>query len=240
MKSLIIVATLLILTFAGDKSKAPQLVNADQVVLDIHNTVNFRGTVNGSSVNKAIVDLHELLTKRGNKNYPIYIVLDSPGGSISDGLAFIAFAENYANIKTIGLDAASMASAIMMHLPGERLATSTSVLMFHRARISGLGGQIEDGEAESRLNMIKKMVRHMEQKSADRIGITLSEYKNKVLNEWWVFGQDNKKQNVVDRIVNIKCTSRLIKKRENAYMQSMFGSSSAEYSGCPLLRTPVK
>lgn len=241
MKELLILGLTMFMTFPDDSKITiqPVIPTVDTIMLTENNTVNFRGVVDNSSVSTAQMKLHELSVRRGLKNYPIYIVFDSPGGSIDAGNHFISFTKMYRNVHTIGLDAASMASAIMQQLPGERLVTSTSTLMFHRASIRGLGGQVEEGELEARLAMIKAMVLRLEQKNADRIGISLAKYKQNVLNEWWVYGVNNIKDGTADRLVNIQCSDKLIKSREHAIAQSFFGSSRVTYSGCPLFRSPL-
>jgi len=83
--------------------------------------------------------------------------------------------------------------------------------MAHRARGS-VSGQFESGELEQRLAMWKKIVRKMEQTNADRMQISLDEYKKRVKDEWWSFGQDLIKDNMVDRIVPVKCSALLVEK----------------------------
>jgi ATP-dependent protease ClpP protease subunit len=110
------------------------IANAKTIQLNTTNTVNFRGPVEWDSVTKVKMELYKKLKERGKKHYPIYIVLDSPGGSIAAGEAFIEFAKMYSNVHTISIFSASMASAIVEALPGKRYVLSTGVFMFHRAR----------------------------------------------------------------------------------------------------------
>lgn len=212
--------------------------NAQDIQLDPNNTIVFRGEVSADSVNAAILKLIELIelnVKRGKANYPLYLVLDSPGGSISDGLDFIDYAKSVPNLKTVTLFAASMASAIVEALPGERLVTDTGILMFHRAA-GTFSGQFETGELESRLEIAKTVVRHMESTNADRIGISLKKYKSKVVSEWWIFGKFNIYQKTADRVVNVVCSQELIDSRIATVEQGFFSSSRVTYSGCPLIK----
>ena len=178
--------------------------------------------------------LVDKVSKRRGRRYPIYLYLNSPGGSIYQGLRFISFAKTINNLHTITEFSASMAAAIAQGLPGKRYVVENGVFMFHRAR-GGFQGQFEDGELESRLKMWKKIVRNMEKMQAKRIGITLKEYKTRRVNEWWVYGDDNIKQNTADGMVEVRCTPALISKEHKVVVRSMFGTREVTLSGCPLV-----
>lgn len=232
MKHLILVfSILLVLCFTVG-------VKAETINLGTANTVTIRGEINGSSMAQAMLDLAKLDEARGAKEYTIYIALDSPGGSILDGNDFIDFAKTVKNVKTITLFAASMASHIAQALPGERLITERGEQMFHRAA-GGFQGQFEEGEVETRLLAAKKLVRYMEAINAARMGISLKEYKAKVVNELWLTGLDAIEANVVDRSVDIKCSHALIKQKSEVIVESFFGSFSVTYSSCPLMKQPL-
>lgn len=223
-------------TAVAGKDDAP---NANTILLTPANTVNFRGVVEAGSTTRAIGELVRLDRARGKKNYPIYLVLDSPGGNIYDGLNFIQFLGSLKNVHTISLFAASMASAIVEGNPGTRYATTNSVLMFHRAK-GGFSGQFEDGEVESQLRLWKAIVRGMETVNANRMGLSLESYKDKVKDEYWLFGDENMSANSVDAIVKLKCSDELIDARETATQEGLFVTLHVKYSGCPLLRDPLE
>lgn len=210
----------------------------EQVHLNSRNTVTFRGVVDESSTIQVQLDLVRKVKARGAQGYPIYLVLDTPGGDVSAGLQFIEVAKTIENLKTITIFAASMGSAIAEGIPGNRLITNNGVLMFHRAA-GRVGGQFEVGEMETRLNDAKLMVRNMEQTNADRIGITLADYKARVVNEWWLQAKEALSIHAADKVVDIVCSIELIDSRTTATVESIFGSSTLDYSGCPTFRYPV-
>jgi ATP-dependent protease ClpP protease subunit len=234
MKKLLIALALLLPSFGLAQPLAPV-----QIGLTTANTVTFRGEVDGMSTSRVMLALIELVKVRGSSQYPIYLVLDSPGGDIETGGAFIEFVRTIPNVHTITIFGASMAAGIMQGLPGKRYVTDTGGVMFHRARGS-MSGQFEDGELESRLDFFKKVVRNMEQVNASRIGITLADYKAKVINEWWIYGAEAVQQKVADAVAVIKCSPQLIEKESVEDIQSMFGSISVAFSGCPLIRVPIR
>lgn len=212
-----------------------QMLKPNQVLLTPMNTIVFRGEVDGNTVSRAQLELAALVAKRAGQPYFIYLVLDTPGGSIDDGEDFIQMAKTVPMLKTITLFAASMGSAIVEALPGERLVTSNGVYMFHRAK-GGLQGQFEDGELEVRLEFYKKLVRGMEQRSADRMSMSLVDYKKLVKDEFWTYGSESIKNKTADRVVEVICSKELIAKKENVEMSLFFFSVTLEYSGCPLIR----
>lgn len=171
--------------------------------------------------------------RRGRK-YPIYLIVNSPGGSVYAGMRFISFAKTIDNLETVTIFAASMASAIVEALPGTRHGTENAVTMFHRAR-GTFSGQFEDGEVESQLAMWKKIVRKMERTNANRIGISLKQYKLNVVNEWWVYGDDNVANKTLDKISTVKCSSSLLKNKRTRKVRTLFGTYEETLSDCPLL-----
>lgn len=208
---------------------------AETLTITPDNAVIINQGISNASVSSAMQSLIELDAKRTDKNQKIYIVLNSPGGSIVAGNKFINFANTFENIHTVCMFCASMAHAISQAITGERIATTDNIMMAHRARGS-VSGQFEDGELEQRLKLWKKIVRSMEQRNADRIGISLKRYKKLVKDEWWTYGPESKKLNVVDKLVKLKCSKELINKKVQSVVMTIFGPMKGpERSACPLL-----
>ena len=211
-----------------------------EIQLTEDNTVIIRGPISEESTTSAILDVYKLVWKRTLfSNEPIYLVLDSPGGSVVDGSDLIESLKTIPNLKTITLFGASMAHAIAQGLPGERYVLANSQMMAHRAK-GRFGGQFETGEVETRLKHWKTIIRKMEQTNADRIGIPLLDYKRKVINEWWEFGENLITSGFADEIVTISCSKELIEKRVKVTVRGIFGNGSVmAFSGCPLLRSAI-
>lgn len=227
------------LTFIGSGNVLNASTESGVVLLVPDNTVNFRGEVSGFTVAVAVLELQSKILKRGEQNYPIYLVLNTPGGSIYDGENFIEFVKTKKNVHTITIFAASMGAMIVESLPGERLILDSGILMFHRA--SGqFSGQFEDGEVEQQLTFWKSFVRNIEQRIANRMGISLEDYKAKIKDELWLRGSDAVKEKAADRIVSVECSDELISETEKI-IESVMGLFEVEstYSRCPLLTSPV-
>ena len=215
------------LVTASFAQNTPQVVKAvgagiEDVVLSPLNTVSIRDVIDFNSVNKAMIELAKLNAVRGLASYPLYLVINSPGGSIDAGMTFINFAKNIRNLKTLTIFGASMASAIAQQLPGERLIIGTGTMMFHRAS-SQCRGSVENGEMETCLEYTKAIVQDLESKNSIRIGISIKDYKEKVVAEWWIFGDNNVRANTADRVVNLICAMNLIKLNDSGR------------SACPLI-----
>lgn len=211
----------------------------DEVNLTKINTVVFRGTVSGSSIMKAQTELMELSKLRGKKNYPIYLVLDCPGGGIMEGDAFIQYAKTVPNVETITFFAASMCSGFVEALPGKLHIIESGVIMFHRAHAQ-VEGYLNEGELEEQVRFIKNIVTAFETRNSTRMQMTLPAYKARVATEWWLYGQEAVTDKAVDVVSNVTCSQSLVDKEETASVRTMFGEVDVTYSGCPLFRLPIK
>lgn len=213
-------------------SKPPQ-----RIELTPRNSLVLRGEITDDNIANVQYKLYRLSIAR-KTNTPIYLVLDSPGGSLDAGNVFIAYAKTVPNLHTITLFAASMAAAIVEAVPGQRYMTESGILMFHRAS-GGIGGQVEMGEMESRLLFLKATVLLMERSNAARIGIDLADYKARVKDEWWMVGADAVLSNASDSLVEIECSKDLIDQVLTITSRGLFSTTELSYSNCPLFRYPL-
>lgn len=217
----------------------PTTSTTGKVLLTTRNTAVFRGVVTDESVQVAQLKLAALVAKRGTATYPLYLVLDSPGGSIDAGQTFIEYAKTIKNLQTVSIFSASMASAIVEQLPGERLMTENGTIMFHRAK-GGFQGQFEDGEVESRLWAAKNTVKLLEGKNASRMHMTVPQYKALIVNELWLDASNAVQYRSIDRLVDLECTKQLTDVRTTEVISlGFFGTATLEFSDCPLMRMPT-
>jgi len=201
MKKLLLTAFLLMLsTFAEARTV--------KVTLTENNTISMRDYFYFGSVVKVMQKAHELDALLPTKA-PIYLILDSGGGSISAGLELI---ENLKNLKrpvrTITLFAASMGFQTVQGL-GTRLIQREGTLMSHKAR-GGFFGEFP-GQLDSRYSFWLRRVSVMEETAVSRTRgtHTLKSYRNLIENEYWCQGADCIKQGFADVIVNATCASSL-------------------------------
>ena len=207
----------------------------EKIVLTPKNSYTIRTAINNSSVNSAINALTEL-DESLPKGKPIYLVLDSPGGSISAGLKFIQFTNGLdREIKTISIFAASMAYQIVQAL-GERLVIPTGILMAHPGS-TRCQGKAKDIAAC--LDILRQMDAMIHKQASTRIGMDYVKYRKLIQFDKYFIGNMLKSYNIVDRFVDIKCSKELQKQRIEIVERVFIFVSKKIVSGCPLLEKPL-
>jgi ATP-dependent protease ClpP protease subunit len=228
LKKIIAIALMLVSTISFSSSKNIQLTK--------DNTIVFRGVVDGATVSKAQSDLLALHLALP-KGKPIYLFLDTPGGSIESGMEFINFAKSLdREVKTITSFAASMGFVMAQQL-GERLILPGGILMSHRATI-GLEGQIP-GEFNTRSNFFLKLVTREEETVASRLEMSHEEYAKLIHDEYWTFGQSAVDENAADKVVQVTCSEDLLKTSHVETVRVFVFSVKVKFSDCPLIHSPL-
>jgi ATP-dependent protease ClpP protease subunit len=206
---------------------------SEVVTLTDENHVIFSGPVNDRSVAQAQLELSRI-SKELDEDEIIYLVLDTPGGSVSAGNLFIDFAKSLPQkIKPICIFCASMGYHMFQSFE-ERLVYSSSTLMSHRAALGGLSGQVP-GELESRLASIKVVLNQMDAVAAKRVGLTKEAYQKLIYDELWLDGISAVKTRHADRLAKIKCSKDLADATRQEEVLTLFGPVKITLSKCPLI-----
>ena len=190
------------------------------IILEKDNFIVLDSEFNQSSVGKVMQRVLEIknslnysfsdLTK---DNQPIYLILDSPGGSIQAGIQLIDYLTSLnIEIKTISTYAASMGFYTAQSL-GERLITPSGTLMAHKAR-GGFQGEFDSGNSSQLDSIMKFWKRRIERLDSQIVlrtkGIhTRKSYSKLIENEYYCEGYDCKRQGFVDDVVNVVCGKSL-------------------------------
>ena len=141
----------------------------------------------------------EQIAALGKTSEPIFIVINSPGGSVFAGSAVIEAMEAARGpVNTICVQVcASMAAFIFEH-GDERMMFSRSMLMFHPASASTQG---EVDKMVSYLTAVQRFVRRIETYVSKRVGVTLTEYKAMAAKELWLDSELALKKKFADKVV---------------------------------------
>lgn len=133
---------------------------------------------------------------------PIFILLDSPGGSVLVGEKILTAIESSdAPVYTVCVGmCASMAAVIHQH-GVKRYALDRSVLMFHDAS-GGMFGKLS--EMKSLLSMFQRKLDKTNTYIASRAGLKLEEFKQLQSNNLWIDAEDAKEKRFVDDLVRLK------------------------------------
>jgi ATP-dependent protease ClpP protease subunit len=208
--------------------------NPTKILLTENNHVVFNQQVTGEYTSKKTLEIME----KSLKASPIYLVLDTPGGSVSAGLAFVDSIKALdIKVHTITIFAASMGYQFVQEL-GTRYILPSGTLMSHRGAVGGLSGQVP-GELNSRLGRIQKILDGMSDRAAARVKMSKKDYDAAIINELWVSGQDAVSGNHADAIASVKCDKQLIQEKYTETLVTIFGSVGLVFSKCPLISSPI-
>ena len=205
------------------------------LILSDRNTVAMRMAFTADSVSSVVAQVLKK-DKSLNKGEPIYLVLDTPGGSVGAGLDLIeALTGLDREIRTVTTFAASMGFITAQSL-GKRYITETGVLMSHRAR-GGVQGQIP-GELNVRAAFWTNYLKETDRRVAKRLGITADQLLVTHYDEWWISGSQSIALKAADEVIKVRCGQSL----DGSYTQivkTMFGNLKVEFSKCPLIKSPI-
>lgn len=128
--------------------------NGESLVLDLEsyclnnsNKIFIQSEINDELANKIILEVESL---DGSKLEDLYVIINSPGGSITSGLAIfdtlMAYKKKYrTQIITVcrGI-AASMAAILFVTLGDRRIISPNSSIMLHQPILNNLNGKLSD------------------------------------------------------------------------------------------------
>lgn len=160
--------------------------------------VLFNVPVSGATVDAAI----ELLENASGST--VYLVLDSPGGSVIDGARLINYIKySGKNIVTVCDNMCASMAFQIFQVGKQRLMTDKAILMAHPAS-GGAMGTIEN--MFELIKMIKLYVDRLDAEVANRAGMKYSEFKALVADNIWAETPESLKMRLADGVVYLKPT----------------------------------
>lgn len=215
------------LAYAGEGKRVVTLSDKNTVILNL--------PIFSQSARDVQLALSE---KSRNLGYskPIYLFLNSPGGSIASGEEIIETAKGLPQkVHTISNFSASM-SFIISQLLDDRLVLDSATLMSHRA-YGGVEGEIP-GSIVYRLVGLLEYLTRIDNKVAKRAGMALADYRKLTQDELWMDSFKAKTLKFADETVVVRCDSSL---QGTFKQQFSFGPIQIEatFAKCPLISEAV-
>lgn len=208
---------------------------ASQIQLTKSNTLNLNDAVTPDSVSVLMQEAKALDSEKPSDE-PIYLFLNTPGGSIQDGLELI---ENLKSLNrpvhTVTLFAASMGFQIAQNMK-TRYILSNGVYMSHSARGS-FGGDFGNGfsQLDSRLSLWVQRILDLDTITVSRTNgkQTLESYRKAYQPELWLTGAKAVEEGYADEVVTARCDTAMAgtKYQTVIFMGTRFKVGFAE---CPL------
>jgi ATP-dependent Clp protease protease subunit len=202
--------------------------------LDEDNIVILKGPITSDTSSKFIKDL------QGFKNNELNIFITSPGGSVLEGMKIIDHMKMFSNqgiITNCIVDFAASMAFVITQACDNRYGLSSGILMQHQMSLS-TGGPIEN--MHNYLKLINNINSDLDIMQANRINMEVKEFKNKILNDWWLTAREADKLNVIDEIITVNCDKNLYKNVYKYKISELFGDVEFTFSQCPLLRDYLK
>ncbi|MBA43025.1 MAG: hypothetical protein CMF62_03335 [Magnetococcales bacterium] len=213
---------------------AYSLIHRDVITLTDDNHVLLRGAIDSQSAAQCVSDLMHI------ESDDIYLYITSPGGSVTDGYQIIqtidALHARGKNIYCIGDVAASMAFSIMQSCP-IRYSRLGSIFMQHQTSTT-VKGPLKN--VKSMMEFLDAMDDDMNTRQSMRMGMTKHDFITRTDHDWWMFGENIVKNNATDEMVNVLCSHDLTEQTYKDTIETFFGPITLEYSGCPIVRAPLK
>jgi ATP-dependent Clp protease protease subunit len=142
------------------------------------------------------------ILKLSSSSEPMYIFIDSPGGSVISGAAIISAMEAAKGpVNTVCVQLCASMAAMIHQYGTNRLMLNRAFLMFHPAS-GGVDGEVD--KAFSRLGTMRRFIGKMEENVATRSSISYDDYKRKSGVELWLDAEDAFNSKFADKIIYIR------------------------------------
>ncbi|CCQ50708.1 ATP-dependent Clp protease proteolytic subunit [Crocosphaera watsonii WH 8501] len=139
-------------------------------------------------------------------NKPIYLYINSPGGSVTAGMAIydtMQYIKSEVITICVGL-AASMGSFLLAAgTPGKRLALPHARIMIHQP-LGGTGGRRQATDIEIEANEILRIRAQLNQLLADQCGQSLEKIEKDTDRDYFMSAEEAKEYGLIDKVIDEK------------------------------------
>ena len=155
--------------------------------------------VNEHTANIVVAQLLHLAYEDSKKDIKLYI--NSPGGSVYDGLAIYDTIQYISpDVQTIGIGLQASMGAFLLSsgTKGKRVALPSSRIMIHQPS-SGTQGKITDQEITLREGIFLK--KHLNKILAKNTGQKLAKIEKDVDRDFWMSAEEAKEYGIIDEVI---------------------------------------
>lgn len=146
-------------------------------------------------------EIAALIRTAAKSKKPIYLLIDSPGGSVISGGAIVSAIEaSPVPVYTVCLQVCASMAAMLHQYGARRYMVDRSILMFHNAS-GGFQGSLP--QVASLFKTINRFVNKMFHNTAKRSGQEISVFLAKIQNDLWIDAEDSLEQHYSDETVNV-------------------------------------
>jgi len=195
------VASQVIIPSVQEEEVVPSLTaSSSRVVsrlnLESSQTVLLLGQIDEGA--KAVVSELKRKAKAGKD---LYLLIDSPGGSVFDGsLILSAIESSPVKINTVCIGMCASMAFIILQYGNERLGLDRSILMSHLAS-GGARGSVE--QMNSLISFVTRYLKKTDGYIAKRAGLSLAQYKQLIVTDYWIDAEDATQKKLLDGVVDI-------------------------------------
>jgi len=231
MKTLIIYTLALFGAFSiliiGIASCKEAFAESTHIELTPTNHVLLQGEVNNESISGVFEHIY-----KSDSTKTFYIVIDSPGGNVIDGLRLARYLQTTKRpITCIATTAVSMAFVILQSC-STRLVLDSTITMTHE--ISAGSEKESLADTKNRVKIEQGLEDILNRIIIKRLKLSMTEYLSKLKPEYWIIGgEDLLKDNIADAIVSISCSLELEKLQEEVVVMGPFGPKTINRNACP-------
>ncbi len=164
------------------------------------NIIFLDGPIDDHTANLIIAQLLFLQSEDSKKDISFYV--NSPGGSISAGMAIIDTMNHIKNdVSTVGVGIAASMGAMILSAgtKGKRFALPNAEIMIHQPLMHGLEGQASDIEIGAK--NIMKMRENLYKMLAKNTGQTFTKIEKDADRNFWMSAEEAKKYGIVDKVL---------------------------------------
>lgn len=184
----------------AEREKLEREAAKRQAAADYARTFSFFAPVSDGSVNRAIYELDAW--SREAPGCDITLLINSPGGSVIDGLALYDFLQELKkrghHIITKGFGMCASMGGVLLQAGDERVMSPRALLLIHEVSAGAMGTTTQ---MEDKLKFIERLQSMCLDILADRATIKRATIKrNWKRKDWWLSAEEALKKGFIDRI----------------------------------------